>query len=326
MFQSIYIEESVRDNPLTAKICQKFSKIPAIPCTRYGEIFNRHNQNFRLQKSNPSLILAKKCGNLVLPTPKSYGIGHAHNFYFSHLFNCPFDCRYCFLQGLYNSAHYVLFVNYDDFEQAIAEKAQENSCFFSGYDSDSLALESVTGFLSHFLPFFKKLGASVEMRTKSTNVAPLLRMEAFSQAILAFSLNPKRIAEALEHRAPSLPRRLEAIDKLQKKGWQIGLRFDPLIYCSDFREQYGTFFQEVFQTVRQETLHSVTLGPFRLPKGIYKKMAQLYPEEKLFAHSIADEEGLVSYTQEVEKQLVDYCQGELLKYIPASKLFSMSFA
>jgi len=326
MFQSIYVEESVRDHPKTLAICRKFSKIPVIFCERYGEVFNRHNQNFRLQKSQPSLILAKKHGHLVLPTPEGYGIGSAHNFYFSHLLNCPFDCRYCFLQGMYNSAHFDLFVNYEDFEQAIKEKMDQlpNLCFFSGYDSDSLALEPVTGFLSHFLPFFKKERSFIEIRTKSANIAPLLRMEAFSHAVIAFSLTPRTISEALEHRVPSLSKRLEAIAKLQAAGWMVGLRFDPLIYCDDFREKYRELFTEVFSIVHKENLHSVTLGAFRLPKGIYKKMVHLYPEEKLFAHTMAERESMVSYSPNVEQQLLDFCQAEILKQIPADKLFSVS--
>ena len=37
------------------------------------------------------------------------------------MLNCVYDCRYCFLQGMYRSANYVLFVNYDDFRVQIEE-------------------------------------------------------------------------------------------------------------------------------------------------------------------------------------------------------------
>ena len=99
-----------------------------------------------------------------------------NNFYFSHLLNCLYDCRYCFLQGMYPSAHYVLFVNFDDFKRHIKEKTElskEPSWFFSGYDCDSLALESVTGF-ANFLPFFRELpNAWIELRTKSVAIQSL---------------------------------------------------------------------------------------------------------------------------------------------------------
>ena len=36
---------------------------------------------------------------LVHPVPATYGIGGDENYYFSHMLNCLYDCRYCFLQG-----------------------------------------------------------------------------------------------------------------------------------------------------------------------------------------------------------------------------------
>ncbi len=105
-----------------------------------------------MQKRRPSLILAKKHGRLVHPTPAGYGIGTARDFYFSHMLNCLYDCRYCFLQGMYRSASFVVFVNYEDFFEAALETAGEapgeDVCFFSGYDCDSLAFEGVTRFIA----------------------------------------------------------------------------------------------------------------------------------------------------------------------------------
>ena len=151
----------------------RYSRLPLIPIERYGEIFNRKAQNFRVQKQAPALIIAKKQNNLVLPAPEQYGIGGKHNYYFSHMLNCVYDCRYCFLQGMYQSANYVLFINYEDFFSEIKLiKGKQAGChFFSGYDCDSLALEPVTGFAEESLKFFgAEPDALLELRTKSTQV------------------------------------------------------------------------------------------------------------------------------------------------------------
>ena len=67
------------------------------------------------------------------------------------MLNCIYDCEYCFLQGKHMSAHYLLFINYEDFMHEIEQKIKKNkfndSHFFSGYDCDSLALEGITGFV-----------------------------------------------------------------------------------------------------------------------------------------------------------------------------------
>ena len=213
MISTLYIEEDLRDHPRVQEIIDRFNKVTIIYCNRYTEIFNKKAQNFRIQKQSPALILARKNKNFVLPTPQGYGIGRNNNYYFSHMLNCLYDCRYCFLQGMYHSAHYVLFINYEDFSNAIIDSGTSNQdCYFSGYDCDSLALEPVTGFASHILDVFAQHPDSwIELRTKSTQIRSLLDRPALPNVIVAFSLSPSDIVATLEHKTPSLEKRLDAM-------------------------------------------------------------------------------------------------------------------
>jgi spore photoproduct lyase len=326
MIETIYIEEAILQHPRVLDIVARFPQARKITCGRYGEVFNPKAQNFRLQKQQPALILAEKYKNFALPAPSGYGIGAARNYYFSHMLNCLYDCRYCFLQGMYQSANYVLFVNYEDFQQDIRqlcdESPDENLHFFSGYDCDSLALEPVTGFAEQFLPFFATLpNAWLELRTKSTQVRSLLNREPLPRCIVAFSLSPDQIAAKVEAKAPSVERRLDALVKLQQQGWQIGLRFDPLIYQSGYQQQYRELFEQVFSRINLNRLHSVSLGVFRLPESFFKKVHKLYPDEKLFASPLVSQQGMMSYQQELEQEMMQYCSELLLSYIPDSKFF-----
>ena len=190
MIQTIYIERQVSDHPRTRKILARFPTAHQIDCDRYTEIFNPKNQNFRLQKQQPALIIAHKFGKRVLSAPEGYGVGGQHNYYFSHMLNCIYDCRYCFLQGMFRSAHYVLFINYDDFfesmDRTLANHPSEDVWFFSGYDCDSLALDPVTGFAAHLLTFLEsRQRAFVELRTKSTQIRTLLSVSAIPNAVVA---------------------------------------------------------------------------------------------------------------------------------------------
>ena len=119
MIDTIYLEDGVENYSKAKEILSRFPKANVIPCKHYKEVFNPAGQSFRLQKKKPALILAKQTGKLVHQIPPSYGVGGTNNYYFSHLLNCLYDCRYCFLQGMYPSAHYLLFVNFEDFEQEI---------------------------------------------------------------------------------------------------------------------------------------------------------------------------------------------------------------
>jgi len=326
MIETIYIEENILQHPRVIDIVARFPQARIITCGRYGEVFNPKAQNFRLQKQQPALILAEKYKNFALPAPTGYGIGAKRNYYFSHMLNCLYDCRYCFLQGMYQSANYVLFVNYEDFQddirQLCAKSPAEDLHFFSGYDCDSLALEPVTGFAEQFLPFFAEIpNAWLELRTKSTQVRSLLNREPLPRCIVAFSLSPDEIAKKVEDKAPSVERRLDALCKLQEQGWQIGLRFDPLIYQAGYQQQYLQLFEQVFSRIKLNQLHSVSLGVFRLPENFFKKVHKLYPEEKLFASPLVSQQGMMSYKQELEQEMMQYCSELLLGYIPEAKFF-----
>lgn len=326
MVKTIYIENDIRDHPRTLEILKRFRNASQIFCERYTEVFNRKSQNFRLQKTQPALILARKFKHHVLPVPEKYALGAEHNYYFSHMLNCIYDCRYCFLQGMFRSAHYVLFVNYEDYideiNGIIHSNNNESLCFFSGYDCDSLAMEPLTRFCEYFLPFFEKNPAVIlELRTKSTQIRSLLARKSVNNCIIAYSFTPEKIAMALEHKTPAIENRITAITRLQEKGWLIGLRFDPLIFDDNYKTDYANLFKSIFDRIDLAGLHSVSLGSFRLPRDYYRKIRQLYPEELLFASPLEEINGLISYTQVLQSELLSYCSDKILTYIPHDKFF-----
>ena len=324
----IYIEEDVRDHPRTQAICARNPQATIVECSRYGEVFNRRAQNFRLQKSNPSVILARKHDGWVLPAPSGYGVGSTNNHYFSHMLNCVYDCRYCFLQGMYQSAHHVVFVNYEDFQRNIGSVAGEGGdahnppWFFSGYDCDSLALEPLTHFAREFVDFFRELpDAWLELRTKSTQTRFLLESAPLPNVVVAYSFTPQEFSESLEIGVPSVDRRLTAMVKLAQHGWKLGLRFDPLLYDEGFRDLYARHFASVFKALPQDAIHSVSLGAFRLPCGFFRKLERLYPDEALLAGPLEDVDGMVSYEERLGQDLLEFCRAEIQKYVPPDRLF-----
>ncbi len=325
----IYVEEAVARHPRTLEVLARFPKAERVPCRRYGEVFNPKAQSFRLQKRKPALILAEKFDRFVLPVPPGYGVGGDRGFYFSHLLNCIYDCRYCFLQGMFRSAAYVLFVNYEEMQEAIAatvaERPGEETWFFSGYDCDSLALEPVTGFAREFVPFVDRLpGARLELRTKSVQIGALLDLDPVESCVVAWSFTPEKVRRALEHGVPAVERRIAAMARLAERGWKLGLRFDPLIHHPGFEESYRELFEDVFTRLPPESIHSVSLGPFRLPKGFYDTLYRLYPEEKLLAGPLATRDGMVSYREDLEREMTELCVAELRRLVPPAKLFPIS--
>ena len=328
MVDTIYIEDEVLGFSRTEQILSRYPNATKIQIDRYSEIFNPSSQNFRIQKHNPALILASKKNKKVLSTPTQYETGGGDNFYFSHMLNCPYDCRYCFLQGMYRSANYLLFVNYEDFAEEIISVAKETELnskptwFFSGYDCDSLAYEPVTQFADYFLHVFEGLpNAVLELRTKSTQIRSLLKRAPLSNVVVAYSLSPDDVASTIEVGAPSFQKRLQALVKLQKQGWRLGLRFDPIIWNVDYQTQYQTMVDQVFTELEPERIDSVTLGGFRLPKDYYKKIRRQYPEHGLFSAGLTEHGGMITYQAGIEQEVLSTVASMVEVYMEKQKLY-----
>lgn len=322
----IYVEDEVADHWRTQEILARLPDAVRVPCTRYQEVFDRENQDFRLQKRRPSLILGRAEPALVHEAPTGYRLGGRRSFRFAHMLNCIYDCRFCFLQGMNRSAHYVLFVNYEDFMEGIdaklAEAPEEDIWFFPGVDCDTLAFEPVTRFARTFLPFFAdRPRAKVELRTKSTQINSLLDHPPLDNCVVAFSMTPPEISRRLEHQTPTVERRLAAAARLQEAGWPIGLRFDPLIWDEDFRGLYGAFFDQVFAALDADRLHSVSLGPFRLPHDWWRRIVSMYPEEELFRGGLEEREGSVGFARDAEAEMRAFCEGVLRERVAEEALF-----
>lgn len=320
-FSAVYIEQAIAEHELVQRIISRVSGTPIITIERYGEVFNRAGQNFRIQKRAPALVLAKKHGGTVLPSPEGYGFEQSRGFYFSHMLNCLYDCRYCFLQGMYRSAHYVLFVNYEDFMagiDAIALNHEEGTVFYSGYDCDSLAMEPISAFCESFIPFFANRPKSIlEIRTKSTQVRQLLDFQPIDNCVVAMSFTPEAASKRWEHKVPTLSKRLQSMKKLQLAGWKIAVRFEPVIGGAGVESEYDRLFSQTFSALSADELHSVSLGEFRLPVQFHKNLVKLYPDEDLLARQTVQRGGMLSLAAGGEA-LLESLEDRLFSYVDRS--------
>ena len=321
--QTIYIEKALLRHPSVKKIVSKFNSPCVIQCDTYREVFNPKKNSFRLQKHHPALILAKKHNNYIQPSP--YGIGGENNFYFSHMLNCIYDCSYCFLQAFYASAHYVIFVNFEDFFTSIGRKIssmKEKECyFFSGYDCDSLAYDPITRFTDQALRFFSSHPrAFLELRTKSVQIKELSKHKPFPNCIVAFSLAPDQVAAMYEKGIPSPMRRISAMAKLAKQGWQVGVRLDPLIWHTAWRENYRSLVDKLAGSVAVESMHSITLGTLRFPKGLATNMRRQHPGADFLARKMITTDAVLRMEKEAHQEIIEFCRRELAHYYPKDKI------
>jgi len=241
------------------------------------------------------------------------------------MYNCIYDCDYCFLQGHFNSAYHVYFINYEDFGEAILNKSIKTKTklwFFSGYDCDSLASEKITGFAEYFVPFFSKLkNCILEIRTKSSRTTELLKIKPNPNVVCAFSLNPQNLINVFEKGTPSLSRRIKSIKTLSENGWKIGLRFDPLILTKARKEDYLELFDLAVNCIPKSSIHSVSLGTLRLSESHHKKMIKNDRQNRLLLDNRYGYEKKMWQPHSEIRNIEVHLREHLKKLIPQSSIF-----
>ncbi len=58
-----------------------------------------------------------------------------------------------------------------------------------------------------------------------------------------------------------------------------------------------------------------------MPRGFFDNMYRLYPEEKLFAGPLEEQNGMIGYRSEHEQALLKHCETLLLQYLPQDRYF-----
>ena len=89
---------------------------------------------------------------------------------------------------------------------------------------------------------------------------PLFSMEPISNCVVAFSLMPTEIAKKVDHKAPSIEKRINTISELASMGWKIGLRFDPLIHGENWKILYSNLFENVFKIMKEAAKQFIEKG------------------------------------------------------------------
>jgi spore photoproduct lyase len=289
-FSHVYVEEAARDFPLSGRILSRLPSATKVTVQSYKDVFNRKKQRFDLQKKAPKLILAKKRPPFLYPASELCRLpGRGRAMYTTPVLNCIYDCKYCFLHGMYDSANIVVFVNIEDFFDA----ARRTARFFSAsgdvlklhisYESDLSALEDLTGFCAKWLQFTRSApGVEVELRTKSAAYSSLSAEPLCDRFVLAWSLSPPEIVRKYEARTPSLEARLKAAAKAAQDGRPIRFCIDPVIAVPGAKNAYREMIRRIFEVVPARAVKDATTGPFRAAPEHLKRMKKRCVDCDLF--------------------------------------------
>ena len=326
-FAHIYIEEQAREYPLTKKILTNFPNAVQIGIKNYRHIFNRANQQFLIQKQNPSLILAvKPDGFIYNGSDECHDSIQSDFFYTAQALNCIYDCEYCFLRGKYQSANQLIFVNQNDFfiaaEKAILNRSNPEQPLHLAlsFDSDLLAIDSKIPIARNWITWARgKSDVLAELRTKTASVTNLVKIKPARQIVLVWTVSPDLVATDFEQLAPQPDQRFTAINRVIAKGWQVRLCIDPIIKIDNWEIIYKNFIDRMFNKIEAGQIYDVHIGTFRIGKTYYKKMEKLLPASRLH-HQIIQTGSSAHYKENDRREILEKIAIKLAEYVPGEKI------
>ena len=323
IYSHIYVEEAALSHPRTRAILASHPSSEVIQIKDYKHVFNRPHQASALQKLAPDLILAVADKPCLYPgAAVCQSFGEEHFYYTSCVMNCPFDCEYCYLQGMYPSGNIVIFVNLEDTFAAVDELLAKHPLYLCiSFDTDLLALEGLTGFLKEWCDFLvTRPSLTVEVRTKSAAMQMISSLPVLDNMIFAITMSPKEVVERFEHRVASFSRRLETAKLIASEHRQLRLCFDPMIAVSDWEQAYKTMFCEIAAALPADAIRDVSVGSFRISVDYLKSMRQSRPcEVTTYPYTLTD--GVYHYDDALMDAMNSLARNMLSEWLPDSKIF-----
>ena len=324
-FTHIYVEREIAEKERTRSILRCFPNAEVIPVAHYKDVFCRPRQNTALQHMRQSLILAKKTGTLIYPgSPVCQSFGHQHFYYTSLCMNCPFDCQYCYLRGMYPSGNLVLFVNLEDYRAELDSLLRQHPVYLCiSYDTELCALESLHGYVHAFSGMVSETPElTVEVRTKSSCTSLLQSLKGSSRMIFAFTVSPEEVIR-YEEKTPSLAARLRTIRAGIDLGHTIRLCFDPMICVPEWKKVYRGLMETVVRELGEERLSRVfdfSVGSFRISQD-YLRSLRRSTESVVVQYPFVNVGGFYQYPPETAEEMENYMTELLLPYTDRAHIF-----
>ncbi|MGR3319418.1 MAG: spore photoproduct lyase family protein [Candidatus Anammoxibacter sp.] len=235
--KKIFIENGVEKLPVAQEIIELLPDVPIEYVDDYRKIrISDSTINSIYERSKECLVLARKNGDMVKEFRCMSGLVGKTEYFIVHGNNCFFDCKYCFLQNYFEHAVPTLFVNHeeilDSIRKFILSSKEANMVFHAGELCDSFLYDNLTKFSTKLVNLFSEFpDTTLELRTKTVTIDNLLTTPAQKNVIVSWTFSPQSIIDVYDHNAPPLNDRIDAAQKIQKAGYNVGSCFDPIIHC-----------------------------------------------------------------------------------------------
>jgi len=259
--------------------------------------------------SKDTIFLTRRQGKFLKPC-QGGGAEMCCNYYVAgYAWNCHLDCTYCVLQGYLSDPALIIATNIEDYLDEIGEtlRARQNEIFRVGTGelADSLALDAITYYTKHIVPFFSKLpNGFLELKTKSVEIANLEGLNHCGHTVVSWSLNSKKISASEEKLSATLSERLAAAAQCAKWGYRLGFHFDPLVYYPGWEDDYSEVTRELFSAINPENIAWISLGALRFTPHLGEIIRRRHPESALpYGEFVPGHHGKLRYFRPLREEM-----------------------
>lgn len=238
---------------------------------------------------------------------------------------CSAMCLYCYLVcTYYKSAYLRVFVNRVQMMEKLKKAAEKypGSVFEIGSNSDLILENTVSGSLEWTIEQFADVqNARLTLPTKFDMVDSLLPLRHGHNVTIRMSLNPDEIIRRVEFGTSRLNDRIDALNKLHRAGYDVGILIAPVILLDGYREMYENLFQAMAERIDPDILRGVPLEIIFMTYGMTTKQIneQAFPG----AVPLYDKENMAfcgraryGYKQPTKAEVSEFLKERIARWLP----------
>lgn len=224
--------------------------------------------------------------------------------------NCGFGCSYCGIQAFYNDREIHFDSRFADKLNALDLDPERIYHIGTGQSSDSLMWGNRFGVLDALMDFARRHpNVILELKTKSKNIAYLLKNPIPGNVICTWSLNPSRIIENEEHLTAPLDERLAAARRAADRGIIVGFHFHPMVHYADWKADYADLFARVESGFKPAEVALVSLGTLTFTKSVIRRIRNGGFKTRILQMPLTESDGKLSYPDEIKLELFSHAYG-----------------
>ena len=321
----LYIHREVSENPLVKRISDRI-RVPSRIVESHRQVFAAVSEaDDPIAAGKQALFLTRNRGAFIKNCPGTrqylccdYQILHIGTY-------CSMDCSYCIMQSYFHPPVLQFFVNHDDLLAELENLFARNavSRIGTGEFTDSLIWDIWSDLSRRLVPAFaRQRQAVLELKTKTTAVDQLNRLDHNRKTIVAWSLNTERVIAEEERGTASLSARIKAAARCQRWGYPLAFHFDPMVCYDGCEKDYRKVVEVLFDHVAAKNIAWISLGAFRFMPPLKSIIENRFTKSKIvYGEFVPGLDGKMRYFKPLRIELFRKVASWIRDHAPAVPVY-----